>query len=449
MVGGGVTSAPPAQDRHPGRPRVVIVGGGFAGIEVAKGLRRADVDLTLVDRQNHHCFQPLLYQVATATLTSSDVAWPIRGIVGAQPNTTVQLAEVTAIDRGNMVVHAGPASWPYDYLVLATGATHSYLGHPEWSRYAPGLKTIEDAAYIRRRLLLAFERAEVATDLDEQRRLMTFVIVGGGPTGVELAGAISELARHSLPLDFRRIDPQRARILLIEAGPRLLPALPEHLSAYAARALARKGVEVVTGDPVEAIDDDCVRTRDTVIDTDTVIWAAGVAASPAARWLGAAHDKSGRVEVGPNLSLADDPSVFVIGDTAAVRDDEGNRVPGIAPAAKQMGEYVAEVIRARVGGRPAPAPFRYRHQGDLATIGRRSAVVKLSRLELTGTIGWLFWSLVHVYFLIGTRNRLGVAFDWVWNYLTYQRRSRLITLDRVEAPDGEMKVAAASVPAND
>ncbi len=449
MVGGGVTSAPSVQDRHPGRPRVVVIGGGFGGIEVAKGLRRADVDLTLVDRQNHHCFQPLLYQVATATLTSSDVAWPIRGIVGAQPNTTVQLAEVTAIDRTSRIVHAGPASWPYDYLVVATGATHSYLGHPEWSRFAPGLKTIEDAAYIRRRLLLAFERAEVATDADEQRRLMTFVIVGGGPTGVELAGAISELARHSLPLDFRRIDPQLARILLIEAGPRLLPAFPEHLSAYAARALARKGVEVVTGDPVEAIDDDCVRTRDTVIGTDTVIWAAGVAASPAAGWLAAAHDKSGRVEVAPDLSLADDPTVFVIGDTAAVRDDDGNRVPGIAPAAKQMGEYVADVIRARVSGRPAPAPFRYRHQGDLATIGRRSAVVKFSRLELTGTIGWLFWSLVHVYFLIGTRNRLGVAFDWVWNYLTYQRRSRLITLDRVQTPDGEMKVAAARVPPND
>ncbi len=449
MVGGGVTSAPPARDRHPGRPRVVVVGGGFGGIEVAKGLRRADVDLTLVDRQNHHCFQPLLYQVATATLTSSDVAWPIRGIVGAQPNTTVQLAEVTAIDRTNRVVHAGPASWPYDYLVVATGATHSYLGHSEWSRFAPGLKTIEDAAYIRRRLLLAFERAEVATDPDEQRRLMTFVIVGGGPTGVELAGAISELARHSLPLDFRRIDPQHARILLIEAGPRLLPALPEHLSAYAARVLARKGVEVLTGDPVEAIDDDCVRTRDTVIGTDTVIWAAGVAASPAAKWLAVPHDKSGRVEVMSDLSLADDPAVFVIGDTAAVQDENGDWVPGIAPAAKQMGEYVADVIRARVAGRPAPAPFRYRHQGDLATIGRRSAVVKLGRFELTGTIGWLFWGLVHVYFLIGNRNRLGVAFDWVWNYLTYQRRSRLITLDRVQGSDGEMKVAAPSVPPND
>jgi len=446
IVAGDVTNEP---DAPPGRPRVVVIGGGFGGIEVAKGLRRVDVDVTLIDRQNHHCFQPLLYQVATAALTSSDVAWPIRGIVGAQPNTTVQLAEVTGVDRAARVVHAGPASWPYDYLVVATGSTHSYFGHDDWGRFAPGLKTIEDAAYIRRRLLLAFERAEVATDEDEQRRLLTFVIVGGGPTGVELAGAISELARKALPLDFRRIDPRRSRILLVEAGPRLLPALPVHLSDYAARALARKGVEVHVDESVENIDDDGVDTCKGRIATDTVIWAAGVAASPAAKWLGVPRDKSGRVAVGTDLSVEGDPRVFVIGDTAAVRDEEGKPVPGIAPAAKQMGAYVADAIRARVAGNPVPAPFHYRHQGDLATIGRNSAVVKLSKLELTGTLGWLFWSLVHVYFLIGTRNRLGVAFDWVWNYLTHQRRSRLIVLDRVRDVDGTPEVATPAIPPND
>lgn len=451
-VSGTAAAPPPAPQpagETAGRPRVVIVGGGFGGIEAAKALRRAPVDVTLVDRQNHHCFQPLLYQVATAALTSPDVAWPIRGIVGSQRNTTVQMAEVTAIDRRARVVHAGPASWTYDYLVVATGSNHSYFGHGEWSKDAPGLKTIEDAVYIRRRLLLAFERAEVATDPEEQRRLTTFVIVGGGPTGVELAGAVAELARHTLPRDFRRIDPQRARIILLEAGPRLLPSFPEHLSDHAVRALARKGVEVRLDEKVEDVDTDGVRTSEERIGTDAVIWAAGVRASPAGDWLGAPRDKSGRVPVQPDLALAGDPRVFVIGDTAAVVDEEGKPVPGIAPAAKQMGQYVAGVIRARVEGRAAPGPFRYRHQGDLATIGRRSAVVKLGRLELTGTLGWLFWSLVHVYFLIGTRNRLGVAFDWVWNYLTYQRRSRLITLDRVEAPSGVVQVAAAPVPPND
>lgn len=444
-MAGNVTGEP---DAPPTRPRVVVIGGGFGGIEVAKGLRRVDVDVTLIDRQNHHCFQPLLYQVATAALTSSDVAWPIRGIVGAQPNTTVQLAEVTGIDRAARVVHAGPASWPFDYLVVATGSSDSYFGHADWGRFAPGLKTIEDAAYIRRRLLLAFERAEVATDEDEQRRLLTFVIVGGGPTGVELAGAISELARKALPLDFRRIDPRRSRILLVEAGPRLLPALPEHLSDYAARALARKGVEVRVDERVEGVDDDGVDTSAGRIASDTVIWAAGVVASPAAEWLGVPRDKSGRAKVGPDLSVEGDPRVFVIGDTAAVRGEDNKPVPGIAPAAKQMGGYVAEAIRARIAGR-TPEPFRYRHQGDLATIGRNSAVVKLSKLELTGTLGWLFWSLVHVYFLIGTRNRLGVAFDWVWNYLTHQRRSRLIVLDRVRDVEGAAKVATPVIPSND
>jgi NADH dehydrogenase len=349
----------------------------------------------------------------------------------------VQLAEVTSIDREARIVRSASASWTYDYLVIATGATHSYFGHSEWSRFAPGLKTIEDATLIRRRLLLAFERAEVATDAAAQRRFTTFVVVGGGPTGVELAGALSELARHALPLDFRHIDPRQARILLVEAGPRLLPTFPERLAAYAAQVLVEKGVEVRVDERVEAVEAGAVRTSRGTIAAETVVWAAGVVASPAAAWLGVQCDRSGRVVVDENLSIADDPRIFVVGDTAAVRDAVGRLVPGIAPAAKQMGRHVAAVIRAATEGRAAPPPFRYRHQGDLATIGRRSAVAKLRRLELTGTVGWLFWSLVHVYFLIGTRNRLGVAFDWAWNYVTYQRRSRLITFERPEAGGGE------------
>jgi NADH:quinone reductase (non-electrogenic) len=407
------------------RPKVVIVGAGFGGLEAAKSLARAAVDVTVVDRQNHHCFQPLLYQVATAALSPADVAWPIRHILRKQMNATVLMAEVRAIDTDKRVVQADSVSIPYDYLVLATGATHSYFGHDEWAELAPGLKRIEDATRIRRRILIAFERAEFATDEAERRRLLTFAIVGGGPTGVEMAGAISEVARQSLAKDFRHIDPTAARIVLIEAGPRIMPTLPENLSDYVKRTLGKKGVEVMTSTLVTACDARGVEFEHGRLDAATVIWAAGVVASPAARWLNAAYDRAGRVLVNPDLSVPGHPNVFAIGDTAVVPDQPG--IPGTAPPAKQMGAYVGRLIAARVAGRSSPPPFRYHHLGDLATIGRHAAVVKLGRLELTGFLGWLFWSLVHIYFLIGVRDRFIVAFTWLWDYVTFQRGARLIT----------------------
>ena len=413
------------------RPKVVIIGAGFGGLEAAKSLARAAVDVMVVDRQNHHCFQPLLYQVATAALSPADVAWPIRHILRRQMNATVLMAEVRAIDTDKRVVQADSVSIPYDYLVLATGATHSYFGHDEWAELAPGLKRIEDATRIRRRILIAFERAEFATDEAERRRLLTFAIVGGGATGVEMAGAISEVARQSLAKDFRRIDPTAARIVLIEAGPRIMPTLPENLSDYVKRTLGKKGVEVMTSTLVTACDARGVEFEHGRLDAATVIWAAGVVASPAARWLDAAYDRAGRVLVNPDLSVPGHPNVFAIGDTAVVPDQPG--IPGTAPPAKQMGAYVGRLIAARVAGRSPPPPFRYHHLGDLATIGRHAAVVKLGRLELTGFLGWLFWSLVHIYFLIGVRDRFIVAFTWLWDYVTFQRGARLIT----EVPPAE------------
>jgi len=407
------------------RPKVVIVGAGFGGLEAAKTLSRVAVDVTVIDRQNHHCFQPLLYQVATAALSPADVAWPIRHILRSQENATVLMAEVRSIDTDERVVHADSISVPYDYLVLATGATHSYFGHDEWADVAPGLKRIEDATRIRRRILIAFEQAELPTDAAKRRRLLTFAIVGGGPTGVEMAGAISEVARQSLAKDFRHIDPTAARIVLIEAGPRIMPTLPENLSDYVRRTLGHKGVEVMTSTRVTACDTHGVELEHGRLDAGTVIWAAGVVASPAARWLNAEHDRAGRVLVNPDLSVPGHPNVFVLGDTADVVDQPG--IPGTAPPAKQMGAYVGRLIAARVAGRTPPPPFRYRHLGDLATVGRHAAVVKLGRLELTGFLGWLFWSLVHIYFLIGVRDRFMVAFTWLWDYVTFQRGARLIT----------------------
>jgi NADH dehydrogenase len=408
-----------------GRAKVVIVGAGFGGIEAAKSLRRAPVEVTVIDRQNHHCFQPLLYQVATAALSPADVAWPIRHILRKQKNATVLMAEVRAVDASKRLVQIESVSIPYDYLVLATGATHSYFGHDEWAEVAPGLKRIEDATRIRRRILIAFERAELATDPAERQRLLTFAIVGGGPTGVEMAGAISEVARQSLAMDFRRIDPAAARIVLLEAGPRIMPTLPENLSDYVRRTLAKKGVEVMTSSRVMSCDAHGVELEHGRLDAETIIWAAGVVASPAARWLDAEHDRTGRVKVGVDLSVPSHPDIFVLGDTAAVTDQSG--IPGTAPPAKQMGRYVGRLIAARVGGGPSPPPFRYRHMGDLATIGRQAAVVKLGRIELTGFLGWLFWSVVHIYFLITVRDRFIVAFTWLWDYVTFQRGARLIT----------------------
>jgi NADH:ubiquinone reductase (H+-translocating) len=407
------------------RASVVIVGAGFGGLEAAKALRRAAVDVTVIDRQNHHCFQPLLYEVATAALSPADVAWPIRHMLRKQANATVLMAEVRGIDTTTRIVQTDSISLGYDYLVLATGATHSYFGHDEWAEFAPGLKRIEDATRIRRRILIAFERAELASEESERRRLLTFVIVGAGATGVEMAGAIAEVARQTLAKDFRRIDPKASRIVLIEAGPRVMPALSPRLSDYAQRTLIAKGVEVMTSTRVTSCNARGVDLENGRIDAGTIIWAAGVTASPAARWLNADHDSAGRVRVTPQLSLPGHPEVFVVGDTATLM--EGSPIPGIAPAAKQMGRYVGRLIAARVAERGEPPPFRYRHEGDLATIGRNAAVVKLHGIELTGFLGWVFWSVVHIYFLIELRYRFAVALTWLWDYVTFQRGARLIT----------------------
>jgi NADH:ubiquinone reductase (H+-translocating) len=417
----------------PAKPKVVIIGAGFGGLEAAKALKRATADVIVIDRHNHHCFQPLLYQVATAALSPADIAWPIRHILRPQPNATVLMEEVKGIDPEKKVLHTQYGEIAYDYLVIATGATHSYFGHDEWSKFAPGLKRIEDATRIRRSILIAFERAEVTQDQDQQRRLLTFVIVGGGATGVEMAGAIADVAGQTLAADFRRIDPRSARIVLVEAGPRLLPTFPPSLSDYALRTLTRSGVEVKTDTLVTKCDANGVDLKNGRIDADTVIWAAGVTASPAVRWLNTEADRAGRVKVGPDLSVPGHPEIFVIGDTAAVADSKGQPVPGIAPAAKQMGKYVGKLISARIAGREWKKPFRYMHLGELATIGRRAAVVKFGALELKGFLGWLFWSLAHIYFLIGLRNRFVVAFTWFWDYITFQRGARLIT----DVPDGK------------
>ncbi|HLG88241.1 MAG TPA: NAD(P)/FAD-dependent oxidoreductase [Alphaproteobacteria bacterium] len=409
-----------------GRPRVVIIGGGFGGLEAAKALAREPVEITLIDRENHHCFQPLLYQVATAALTPSDIAWPIRGILGPQKNVLVLMTEVVGIDSGARIVRtAAGRDVGYDFLIVATGATHAYFGHDDWARWAPGLKGIDDATAIRRRILMAFERAELETEAAKRAAFTTFVIVGGGPTGVEMAGAIAEVAQHALPPDFRNVDPARARILLIEAGPRILPTMPERLSAYAKTTLQRMGVEVRTGVAVTGADERGVLLGDERIETGATIWAAGVKASAAAEWLHVPHDRAGRVQVEQDLSVPGHPELFIVGDAAAVFDRAGKPVPGIAPAAKQMGRYAAAVITARLRGTEI-GPFAYHHQGDLATIGRKAAIVKLGRLTLTGFVGWLFWSVVHIYFLIGVRSRIAVAFNWLWDYVTFRRRSRLI-----------------------
>jgi NADH dehydrogenase len=405
---------------------VVIVGAGFGGIQAAVALSRVDVDVIVLDRQNHHCFQPLLYQVATAALSPAEIAWPIRHMLRRQRNATVFMADVKGVDLAGRLVETSAGPMSYDYLVIATGATHSYFGHDDWAKFAPGLKRIEDATRIRRSILLAFERAELAGNDADRQRLLTFVIVGGGATGVEMAGAIAEIARQTLANDFRRIDPRTSRIILLEAGPRVIPTLPEDLSRYAERALTRMGVDVRTSTRVISCDAGGVDVDHGRIDTSTIIWAAGVVASPAASWLGAAHDRAGRVLVRPDLSVPDHPEVFVIGDAAVIHGDDGEPVPGVAPAAKQMGHYVGRLIAARLAGESLPA-FRYRNLGELATIGRRAAVVKFGRVHLKGFIGWLFWSCAHIYFLIGVRNRFIVAFTWLWDYLTFQRGARLIT----------------------
>ena len=406
------------------KPRVIVIGGGFAGLSVVRGLRHAPVDLLLIDRCNHHLFQPLLYQVATAGLAAPSIAAPLRHILRQQGNVTVYLGEVLAIDAAVRFVTVDERILSYDYLVLATGTTHAYFDHEDWAQHAPGLKTLEDAFGIRARILNAFEQAELAEDEATRAAWLSFVIVGGGPTGVELAGTLAEIAHHTLKQEFRRIDPARSRVRLVEAGPRLLAAFPQALSTAARRQLERLGVEVVTGQAITDVDAAAVRVGAETIAARTVLWAAGVAASPLGRLTGAPMDRVGRVQVAADLSVPTHPEIFVAGDLASAAGPSGP-VPGIAPAAKQMGRHVALTIQARLAGREAQA-FRYHHHGLLATVGRMAAVVDLGWLRLTGLLAWWFWLLTHIYFLIGFRNRLVVLIDWAAAYFTYERGARII-----------------------
>lgn len=408
------------------KAHVVIVGGGFGGLSTAKALAKAPFDITLIDRTNHHLFQPLLYQVATAALSPADIASPIRHVLNDQRNLKVMLGEVSGVDFARNEVITDERRVPYDYLVIATGARHAYFGHDDWAAVAPGLKTLDDATAVRRRILLAFERAEAEENAEERARLLTFVVIGGGPTGVEMAGAIAELAKRALASDFRSIDPRSARIILVEAAPRVLTPFDEKLSAAARRSLTQLGVEVRLGAAVTDCSADGVRLGDTFIPTRTIIWAAGVMASPAGRWLGAETDRAGRVMVRADLSVPGHPEVFVIGDTAAVTDEHGAQLPGVAPVAKQQGQYVAQALIARQEGRTVPA-FRYRDYGALATIGRSRAVAQFGKLKVSGLLAWLLWTVAHIYYLIGFRNRFAVALNWAWSYVTFQRGSRLIT----------------------
>jgi NADH dehydrogenase len=416
-----MTSPEPASRR-----RVVIIGAGFGGLSAAKALAGTPCDVTVIDRHNYHLFQPLLYQVATAGLSPSDIASPIRSIVRDEENISVVLANVSGIDVARHEVLAEGRRIGFDHLIIATGAQHAYFGHDEWAAHAPGLKTIDDATYLRRRILLAFEKAETETDPDERRRLLNFVVVGGGPTGVEMAGAIAELAKRALAKDFRAIDPRAARVILVEAGPRLLAPFDPSLSDAAKRSLEQLGVEVRLGAGVTNCDERGVSIGAERIESRTVMWAAGVMASPAGQWLGAETDRAGRVIVNPDLSAPGHPDIFVIGDAALALGADGQPLPGIAPVAKQQGWYVAGLIKARVRGESVP-PFRYRDYGILATVGRKRAVMQAGRLKLRGFIAWVIWCVAHIYFLIGFRNRLAVALNWVWNYATFQRGTRLIT----------------------
>lgn len=410
-----------------GLPRVVIIGAGFAGISCAAGLRNARASVTLIDRANFHLFQPLLYQVATAALSPGDIAAPVRQLFRNAYNVRVLLGTVNGIDSAAQCVKTEAGDIPYDHLVLATGATHSYFGKDAWAPYAPGLKRIEDALEIRRKILTAFERAEAARNETERTALLTFLIVGGGPTGVELAGAIAELSRFGMDKEFRQFDPAHARVVLVQSAPRLLPAFPESLAAIAQRSLEKLGVEVLLGSRVEAIDADGVSVSGTRIVARTVLWAAGVAASPAAKWLAAEADNVGRIKVGPNLDVPGMQNIYAIGDTALSHAWNGQPVPGLAPAAKQAGAYAARVIKARLSARAAPAAFRYRHLGSLATIGRKVAVADFGYIKLWGAPAWWLWGLIHVGFLVGLRNRVTTMINWFWAYLTFRGGIRLIT----------------------
>ncbi len=410
------------------RPRVVIVGGGFGGLSAAKALRRAPVEVVLLDRRNHHVFQPLLYQVATAGLSPGDIASPIRWILRAHRNLHVWLAEVMAIDPTQRVVRLVDGDVPYDYLIVSAGATHAYFGHDEWRPHAPGLKTLEDALDMRRRVLLAFELAERETDRNAQRRLLTFVVIGGGPTGVELAGALAEISRHALANDFRAIDPESARIILIEGGPAVLPSYPPELSEFARKALERLGVAVWTGSVVTDVRAGLVRVGTETIEAGTVLWAAGVSASPLGATLGVPLDRAGRVLVNDDLTIPGHPEISVVGDLAAFRTPAGDWLPGVAQVAMQQAAHAAANVERALAGQPR-RPFVYRNLGNLATIGRNSAVADLPTFRMKGRFAWLFWLFVHIFNLIGFRSRLTVMTQWAFSYLTYQRSVRLITGD--------------------
>lgn len=408
------------------QPRVVIIGGGFGGLSAARELSKPSVKVTLIDRTNYHLFQPLLYQVATAGLSPGDIAEAIRSILKKQKNTEVLMAEVSGLDLEAKQVALGDQTLSYDYLVLAPGARYQYFGHPEWEQWAPGLKTVEDALEIRKKILLAFEQAEMEADLEKQRACLNFVVVGGGPTGVELAGSIAELAHRGLSADFRHIDPEQARILVVEAGPRILPSFPESLSEGAEGALKRLGVEVRKNSPVQKIEAEGVWIAGEFLPTRTVLWAAGVSASPLISLLHGEKDRAGRAVVGPDLALPGHPEVFVIGDAALVRQNN-KPLPGIAPVAMQEGRYVGRRIRHLVKNKTELAPFYYVDKGQLATVGRSFAVAELKNWKLSGFFAWLLWLFVHIFFLIGLQNRILVFIQWAWAYFTYERGARMIT----------------------
>jgi NADH:ubiquinone reductase (H+-translocating) len=413
------------------KPRVVIIGGGFGGLYAARALRRADVELLVLDRTNHHLFQPLLYQVATATLAPTDITAPIRWLLRRQKNTTVLMEQVQRVDpeRRVVVTDDGGREFPYDFLIVAAGARHAYFGHPEWEATAPGLKSIDDAIELRRRVLTAFERAELEDDPEERQAWLTFVLVGGGPTGVEMAGMLPTVATKSLARDFRRIAHSEVRVILLEGGPKVLPAYPDELAEHARRDLMALGAEVRTGALVTCVEPGRVHVgTDEVIRTNTVIWAAGNAASPLGASLGTTVDRVGRVVVAQDLSVREHPEIFVIGDMAAV-ETRGKPVPGVAPAAMQMGRHAARNIRRTLEARE-PLPFAYRNKGDLATIGRHRAIADFGRLQLSGVIAWWFWLFLHILYLAGFRNRLSVLVEWGYSYFTYERGARLITSRR-------------------
>jgi NADH dehydrogenase len=415
-------------------PHVVIIGAGFGGLQAARSLAKQPVRVTVIDRRNHHLFQPLLYQVATAGLAGTDITSPIRHILSDQPHTETLMAEVESVDPQRQTVLISDMltceehTVSYDYLIIATGSQENYFGHDEWKTLAPGLKSIEDALEIRRRILLAFESAELETDPEKRRALLTFVLIGGGPTGVELAGAIAELARRTLACEFRQIHPEDARILLVEGESQILASFPKRLAQKAQKELARLGVEVRTNSKVEAIEDSTVVIAGERLTARTILWTAGVRASDAGHWLGTLTDRQGRVLLEPDLSVPGYRNIFVVGDTAGVKQN-GKPLPGLAPVALQEGRYVASAIARRVAGKSPPRPFRYINKGNLATVGRSFGIVEIGPLRMTGFLAWILWLVVHIFFLVGFQNRVSVLLQWAWSYLTFQRGARLITFD--------------------